>query len=33
MKPELVITEDGSHLLFIPELNENYHYIHGAIQV
>ena len=27
----LVITEDGSHSLFIPEWNEHYHSIHGAI--
>jgi tRNA U34 5-methylaminomethyl-2-thiouridine-forming methyltransferase MnmC len=28
----LVITEDGSHTLFVPELNEHYHSVHGAIQ-
>lgn len=27
-----VITEDGSTTLFIPELNEHYHSIHGAVQ-
>jgi len=27
-----VLTEDGSTTLFIPELNEHYHSIHGAIQ-
>jgi len=27
-----VITEDGSSTLFVPELNEHYHSIHGAIQ-
>lgn len=27
-----VITEDGSHTLFVPELNEHYHSTHGAIQ-
>jgi tRNA U34 5-methylaminomethyl-2-thiouridine-forming methyltransferase MnmC len=27
-----VITEDGSSTLFIPELNEHYHSIHGAVQ-
>jgi tRNA U34 5-methylaminomethyl-2-thiouridine-forming methyltransferase MnmC len=27
-----VITEDGSMTLFIPELNEHYHSIHGAVQ-
>ncbi|MDT8412309.1 MAG: tRNA (5-methylaminomethyl-2-thiouridine)(34)-methyltransferase MnmD [Vicingaceae bacterium] len=29
---ELKKTADGSHTLFIPELNETYHSIHGAIQ-
>ncbi len=29
---ELQKTADGSHTLFIPELNETYHSIHGAIQ-
>lgn len=29
---KFLITEDGSHTLFIPELNETYHSIHGAIQ-
>lgn len=32
MKVELRETNDGSHTLFIPELNENYHSHHGAIQ-
>lgn len=32
MKIELQITEDGSHTLFVPELNEHYHSVHGAIQ-
>ena len=27
-----VLTEDGSITLFIPELNEHYHSIHGAVQ-
>jgi tRNA U34 5-methylaminomethyl-2-thiouridine-forming methyltransferase MnmC len=31
VKPELVTTEDGSHTLYIPEINEHYHSIHGAI--
>jgi len=31
MKTEFVITEDGSHTLFVPELNEHYHSTHGAI--
>jgi len=29
---KLVVTEDGSHTLFVPELNEHYHSIHGAVQ-
>lgn len=29
---ELKITEDGSHTLYVPELNEHYHSTHGAIQ-
>jgi tRNA U34 5-methylaminomethyl-2-thiouridine-forming methyltransferase MnmC len=32
MKRELFITEDGSHTLFIPEMDEHYHSVHGAIQ-
>ncbi|MDX2430475.1 MAG: SAM-dependent methyltransferase, partial [Bacteroides sp.] len=32
MKKELWITEDGSHTLYISELDEPYHSIHGAIQ-
>ena len=32
MHREIVITEDGSNTLYIPELNEHYHSIHGAIQ-
>lgn len=32
LKRELEITEDGSHTLFVPELNEHYHSTHGAIQ-
>ena len=31
-KRQLLLTEDGSHTLFIPELNETYHSTHGAIQ-
>ncbi|MGB0886594.1 MAG: tRNA (5-methylaminomethyl-2-thiouridine)(34)-methyltransferase MnmD [Vicingaceae bacterium] len=31
-KRELKITADGSHTLFIPELDETYHSTHGAIQ-
>ena len=29
---QILVTEDGSHTIFIPELNETYHSIHGAIQ-
>lgn len=32
MQREFIITEDGSHTLFVPELNEHYHSVHGAIQ-
>jgi tRNA U34 5-methylaminomethyl-2-thiouridine-forming methyltransferase MnmC len=32
MNRHLIITEDGSHSLFVPELDEQYHSIHGAIQ-
>ena len=31
MKKQLITTADGSHSLFVPELNENYHSKHGAI--
>ncbi|MGD0340549.1 MAG: tRNA (5-methylaminomethyl-2-thiouridine)(34)-methyltransferase MnmD [Bacteroidales bacterium] len=29
---QLVKTSDGSHTIYVPELNEHYHSIHGAIQ-
>ena len=32
MKRELKETSDGSHTLYVPELDEHYHSIHGAIQ-
>src|SRR3954468_8896445 len=32
MQHKLIITEDGSHSLFVEELNEHYHSIHGAIR-
>ncbi len=32
MKREIIITEDGSTTIRIPEWNENYHSTHGAIQ-
>ncbi len=32
MKRELIITADGSHSLYVQDLDEHYHSIHGAIQ-
>lgn len=32
MPHELIQTEDGSTTLYVPELNEHYHSVHGAIQ-
>jgi tRNA U34 5-methylaminomethyl-2-thiouridine-forming methyltransferase MnmC len=29
---KIVITSDGSHTIYVPELNEHYHSIHGAVQ-
>lgn len=29
---KIVETEDGSHTIYIPEINEHYHSVHGAIQ-
>jgi tRNA U34 5-methylaminomethyl-2-thiouridine-forming methyltransferase MnmC len=29
---QLFKTEDGSHTIFVPEMNEHYHSIHGAVQ-
>ena len=29
---QLVTTSDGSHTIYVPELNEHYHSIHGAVQ-
>ena len=29
---QLIKTEDGSHTLYVPELDEHYHSIHGAVQ-
>ena len=29
---QIILTEDGSHTLYVPEINESYHSIHGAIQ-
>jgi tRNA U34 5-methylaminomethyl-2-thiouridine-forming methyltransferase MnmC len=32
MNKKIIITEDGSKTIFVPELNEHYHSTHGAIQ-
>jgi tRNA U34 5-methylaminomethyl-2-thiouridine-forming methyltransferase MnmC len=32
MKLEIQTTADGSHTLFLPEMNEHYHSVNGAIQ-
>lgn len=32
MEKEFIITEDGSHTIYLPEIDEHYHSIHGAIQ-
>lgn len=32
MQRKIVITSDGSHSIFIPEMDEHYHSTHGAIQ-
>ncbi len=32
MKKEIIVTKDGSHSLFFPDLNENYHSVHGSIE-
>ncbi len=29
---QLIETSDGSHTIYVPELNEHYHSIHGAVQ-
>ncbi len=29
---KLITTADGSHTIFVPELNEHYHSVHGAVQ-
>ncbi len=31
VKPTLIKTKDGSHSLYLPEMDEHYHSIHGAI--
>ena len=32
MKRKIILTEDGSSSLFVEELNEHYHSVHGAVQ-
>jgi tRNA U34 5-methylaminomethyl-2-thiouridine-forming methyltransferase MnmC len=32
MQREIQVTGDGSHTLYIPEMDEHYHSVHGAIQ-
>ncbi len=32
MKQELVTTSDGSHTLYVKEIDEHYHSVHGALQ-
>jgi tRNA U34 5-methylaminomethyl-2-thiouridine-forming methyltransferase MnmC len=32
MNRHIIITEDGSHSLYLPEMDEHYHSVHGAIQ-
>lgn len=32
VKPEIELTADGSHTLFVPTLNEHYHSVNGAMQ-
>lgn len=29
---KLIITSDGSHTIYVPEIDEHYHSIHGAVQ-
>ena len=32
MKREIILTDDGSHTISVPDMNVTYHSIHGAIQ-
>ncbi|HEX2969071.1 MAG TPA: tRNA (5-methylaminomethyl-2-thiouridine)(34)-methyltransferase MnmD [Bacteroidales bacterium] len=32
MNYHLIITSDGSHTIYVPELNEHFHSVHGAVQ-
>ena len=29
---QIIITGDGSHTIYVPEINEHYHSVHGAVQ-
>lgn len=31
ISPEIIVTDDGSHTLYLPEINEHYHSHYGAI--
>ena len=32
MSKEFIVTEDGSHTIYLPEMNEHYHSVHGAVE-
>lgn len=32
LKHQIILTEDGSSTIYLPQLNENYHSTHGAVQ-
>lgn len=32
MERKIILTADGSHTLFVPELDEHFHSVHGAVQ-
>lgn len=32
MNREFILTEDGSHTIFVPEMGEHFHSVHGALQ-
>ncbi len=32
MQRQIIVTEDGSHTFYIPEMDEHFHSVHGAIQ-
>ena len=31
IKPEIILTSDGSHTLSVEDIHETYHSVHGAI--